>query len=170
MEPWPHRTELIRREHAVVTIHRINDEAATFLGFTFTVFAVQLTVAAANLVTGHPAGPWYYLLPLLLLSDFLTIVFALAAIARFDLGFEIARIYDPWPTAKEILDQAPSRSDWFPRWWFRLEEAMSKRVPVSEATRLTKFLERIAPFRQVVVILLLAMAVAGTNYFALRGL
>jgi hypothetical protein len=165
----PARIRLIRDPEASDTIRRANDEAGTFLGFAFTFYTIQLTLAAANLVTDRPTGPWYYVLPLLAVSDFLTGVFALAAIARFDLGFEIARIYKPWPTVREILDQEKLCGDWFPRWWFKLEEALAKQVPPSQQTTLTRLLERVAPFRQALVLSGLALIVSGTNFFALRG-
>ena len=169
-EVEPPRIPLYLRKDlgAAETIQRINGEAGTFLGFTFTFYAVQLTAAGANFVTAHPAGPWDYLIPLLLMSDFLTAVFALSAIARFDLGFEIARIYRPWPTVKDILDQERSASDWFPRQWFKLEEAFSKRVPKGQGTPLTRTLEWVAPARQGIIIAVLTLVLLGTNYFALR--
>jgi hypothetical protein len=167
--PPPTLLKILQDPETADAIQRINSEAGVFLGFAFTFYAVQLTAAGANLVTGHPAGPWYYLVPLLLVSDFLTAVFTLAAIARFDFGFEVARIYRPWPTAKEILNQNPATSDWFPRWWYRLEEAFSRRIPAADRTVLTRLLEWIAPIRQAVIIAGLVTVLGGTNYFALRG-
>ncbi len=159
---------LVNDQEAVEAIQRINAEAGTFLGFTLTFYAIQGATATSALLTGHRVGPLFYLVPLLVASDFLTVIFALAAIARFDLGFEIARIYRPWPTVKAILDQEPGSGDWFPRVWFKLEEALSRRVPIDQQTRLTRGIEWVAPLRQVIIIAAIALVIAGTNYLAVR--
>ena len=133
--------------NANTAVRSLTQEAGTFLGLAFASYALQLALVASG---RHVPLPLWVVALALLVSDFLTLVFALATMARFDLAGGIARVYKPWPTAKEVVGQPSANGEPGPRGglaprWFNWEDALFLRSSQSEDDWVARRLRRISP-------------------------
>lgn len=162
------RFPLVLNPEANTAVRNLTQEAGTFLGLAFTAYAPQLALVAVRVSTRGPALPWWLMLPALVFSDLLTAIFALATMARFDLAGGIARLYKPWPTAKQVLEQEGPTGGIAAR-WFNWEDAFFRRSEQREDDSVSRLLIWLSPYRQYPAIVGLALALLVTNYLVLNG-
>jgi len=155
-------------QEANTAVRNLTQEAGTFLGLAFASYAPQLALVAARLASSRPILPSYILFSALFLDDLLTLVFALATMARLDLAGGIARLYRPWPTAKEVLGQDGPPGG-IASWWFNWEDALFRRSESPEDDWVARLLRSISPYRQWPVIAAAGIALLATSYLAVLG-
>jgi hypothetical protein len=171
----PHRARApvdpVLNQTANTAVRSLTQEAGAFLGLAFASYAFQLALVASG---KHVALPFWVLLVALLVSDFVTLIFALATMARFDLAGQIARVYNPWPSARAVVDQPSPDGQRAPGggiagWWFELEDALFRRATPSASGLGIRFVRRLAPYRQYPVLAIAVLVLALTNYLILVG-
>jgi len=165
------RAPPVLNPEANTAVRNLTQEAGAFLGLAFASYALQLALVASG---RHVPLPLWVLLPALLVSDFLTMVFALATMARFDLAGGIARVYKPWPSAREVVEQPgpddePGPGGGIAPRWFNWEDALFRRSSRKEDDWVARRLRRISPYRYIPVVVIALLALGLTNYLVLIG-
>ena len=116
------------RDEVESAIGRASQEAIQLAQLAFASYAPQLAVAVAVLA-GHPAVPTWLavlLVALAIASDGLTLIFAMATLARHEFGSYLIRTWRPWPRMKEYVDRNPKAPEaGYLRWWYSIEESVS---------------------------------------------
>jgi|SRR5271157_3367153 len=141
---WPPKAPWDGAEESATQIRALNSEAFQFFGFTLACYSLQLAFAVGVAIGGIHRFPFIGALAFVVLNDGLTVVLAVAVMARYSLSSLIFEWWPPWVYTEVMIDRArlenkikDHRLDVrFVRAWFHKERLVfGNRQPLSWVDR-----------------------------------